>query len=55
MQVQQLHSLGIDPTVDYILPTWPTIDCLNPAKSDISQVVPSASFAAYLTAIQRKG
>ena len=54
MQVQRIHSLGIDPIVDYILPIWPTINCFNPARSDNSQVVPSASFTAYLTAIQRK-
>ena len=54
VQVQRIRLLGIDPIVDYILPIWPTIKCFNSARSDNSQVTPSASFTVYLTAIQRK-
>lgn len=52
--MQRIQSLGIDPIVDYVFPIWPTINCFNPARSDNSQVVPSASFTSYLTAVQNK-
>lgn len=54
LQVQRIQSLGIDPIVDYVFPIWPTINCFNPARSDNSQVTPSASFTSYLTAVQNK-
>ncbi|EIE18926.1 hypothetical protein COCSUDRAFT_68083 [Coccomyxa subellipsoidea C-169] len=54
VQVQRIQSLGIDPIVDYVFPIWPTINCFNPARSDNSQVTPSASFTSYLTAVQNK-
>lgn len=54
LQVERIQSLGIDPIVDYVFPIWPTINCFNPARSDNSQVDPSASFTNYLTAVQNK-
>ena len=53
-QVLRVHSLGLDPIVDYVLPIWPSINCFNPTETDNSKVTPSDSFQAYLTAVEEE-
>ena len=49
---QPAEGLGLSPLVDYLLPIWPTLNCFSPARSDSSNVTPSAFFTAYLTHLQ---
>ena len=45
----QLH-----PLVDFILPVWPTANCLSPLRTDSSTAVPSAAYNAYYAQINNK-